>query len=209
VEHEEKCPFCVGNEAMCLEPSATILDDDGHTDLQAAQAKYRREHGACAQCECLEHELALEGSASRIVLQNEHVVAYVATARQGGTVWLVPRRCSMCFATAREDELMALGTALQCVCAMAYKAFDDVDYNVAVHSETPSTEDNGSGDGPESLTTPFHWYVTFTPHLFEDCSLGFCQYGVDASGFLPEAAAAKLREHAPDAATVVEALHDT
>ena len=151
--------------------------------------RHLEEQSSCVQCAHLAQLLSEPAEASRIVLHNEQFVALCPVAAGGPTVWIVPRRCSPSFLEAREDELQALGSALQQVSAKIYNAYSDPDYNFSIRT-TP-----GSVGGDEQ--GPFHWYVAVVAHIFEDCSLGKCQFGMAISGLLPEAVAAALRE-APD-----------
>uniref|UniRef100_A0A7S2MJU0 DUF4931 domain-containing protein n=1 Tax=Octactis speculum TaxID=3111310 RepID=A0A7S2MJU0_9STRA len=155
--------------------------------LRSAALAYKTSHDGrcCAQCDALQSVLSSDAAASRVVYENACMVAYVAVATQGSTVWVVPKRCGADFLDAPPEEVAALGDALHVVTAALYEAFDDPDYNVTLHSAL--------GGGGSNSSNGFHYYLLVAPHLFADSSLGRFQYGMGCSGFLPEAAAAKLR----------------
>lgn len=132
----------------------------------------------CPYCAMLEYELA---AGERVVMQNEHIVAFTAFAgRFPYETWLVPRRHEGHFAQTSVDERRDLAAALREVLGRLAGALGSPSYNYALHT------------GAMGRDHAFHWHLeifprTTTPGGFE---LGSDLY---INSTPPEDAAAALR----------------
>lgn len=131
-----------------------------------------------AKCKCVMCE-AIQRAQERMIFETENIAAFAETATHSGTVWIVPKKCQP-----RIEGVEDFALALHTIAKLAYSAFDDPDFNVAVYS------------APKHTTTRFHWYAIYVPHLVEDCSLARIQYGMPATSMLPEDAAQIYRDAA-------------
>ncbi|KAJ8601007.1 hypothetical protein CTAYLR_009340 [Chrysophaeum taylorii] len=128
----------------------------------------------CAICDAVKR-----ARRERRVVFDADAVAFAETATHSGTVWITTA-CRRRIDDATDHELTAFAHALQAVAKLAYDAFDDPDFNVAIYS------------APTNSTSNFHFYAVYVPHLVEDCSLARIQYGMAATSMLPEIAAKTL-----------------
>lgn len=131
-----------------------------------------------ARCPCVMCE-AIERARDRMIFETDRVAAFAETATHSGTVWIVPKKCEPRIG----DDLGDFALALHTIAKLAYTAWDDPDFNIALYS------------APKHTSTSFHWYAIYVPHLVEDCSLARIQYGMPATSMLPEIAAATLKLH--------------
>jgi UDPglucose--hexose-1-phosphate uridylyltransferase len=116
-------------------------------------ARYYEQHGRCAYCDMLSQELA---SGRRLVLQNEHFVAFTPFAsRFPFEVCIMPKRCAAHFVDEPPERLQAFATTLQQVLQRLYRVLNDPPYNYMIY-----TAPINGGQEPR-----FHWHVILSPRL--------------------------------------------
>ncbi|MBI5586177.1 MAG: galactose-1-phosphate uridylyltransferase [Deltaproteobacteria bacterium] len=120
--------------------------------IEEAQ-KYYDDTGECLYCRILREELT---GKNRIVLENDHVVAFVPYAALSPFhIWIFPKRHMASFDLLTRSEQEALALALQEILQRLYYGLDDPDYNFVLRS-VPD---------PQGTNEHFHFYFAVVPRL--------------------------------------------
>lgn len=139
------------------------------------------EAGTCVFCDMWREELGL---GSRVILENEHFVAFVPYAAFSPFhTWIVPKRHMPLFIQTEPAELEALGAALRSVLRSFYFGLHDPDFNFVVRS-APYHEERSQS---------FHWYLSVVPRLTRTAGFEIGS-GMYINTSLPEDSARFLRE---------------
>lgn len=142
--------------------------------------RYYERHGRCVYCEMLAYELDF---GKRVVLQNEHFVAFTPFAsRYPFEVCILPTRHAAHFAQEPFEVLQAFAATLQEMLQRLYRLLDDPPYNYMIHTAPINLE-------REPL---FHWHLTLTPRLATPAGFEMGT-GIYINITAPEDAAAHLK----------------
>ena len=146
--------------------------------------RYRSDHGACLYCATLLREFQ---DGSRIILVNEHFVAFIPYAALSPYhLWVFPKKHRGSFAGTTPEERAALGDLLGELLRTVASRLDDCDYNYVIQSLPPT----------EAEVAYFHWYLALVPRVTRTAGfeLGTGMY-INTSS--PEVSAAHLRGETP------------
>ena len=130
--------------------------------------KYWREHSRESIFETgLQKVLSHVGddAADRLLLQNEHVVAFVPHAQERAyEMWIMPRRQCHHFSEATEEEVNALALASRSCLKMLYACNDDPDYNILMRTAPSRKIDQPGNPKTEPMTLWYRWHLVIIPH---------------------------------------------
>ncbi len=144
-------------------------------------AEYTAEHGICAHCRIVEHELAEK---TRVVYENERfaVIAPYAS-RTAFEMRIYPKRHGAHFEAITDADRLFLAGALRTTLAMLFRGLKNPDFNFFIH--TAPTGDSHQFDH-------YHWHMEIVPKtaIWAGFEIGT---GIDISTIAPEAAAEFLR----------------
>jgi len=147
----------------------------------AGSARYFKEHGKCAHCEMLAHELAAR---SRIIAENEKFVAFVPFAsRIAFEVRIFPKAHQHGFGMLKDEDISFVADMLKQSLAKLRVGLNDPAYNFFIH-----TAPVGSADAYEH----YHWHIEILPRTstWAGFELGT---SIEISAIAPEDAAEFLR----------------
>lgn len=164
-----------------------VIPGDALRILQGAE-NYFAENGSCGFCDLLAFE---RREKTRLVWENAaFTVLCPFTSRVPYEQWIIPRKHAAGFETLLDDDLPALGSALQEALRRLAVGFRDPAYNLYVYSAPCDTE--GYVCDADAFAH-FHWHIQILPRLsiwggFELAT------GLEIHSALPEEAAAFLRQ---------------
>ncbi|MGE5587860.1 MAG: galactose-1-phosphate uridylyltransferase [Clostridia bacterium] len=153
-------------------------------ELAVAREHYDRT-GECLYCDIIRAETA---EWTRVVEKSAHFIAFCPyAARLPFETWIVPTVHSARFEETEGEELADLARVLRRTLRRFELAFEALPYNLIWHT-SPWTGDFGAY---------YHWHLELVPRLaiLAGFELGTGYY---INPTAPEAAAASLREHAPE-----------
>lgn len=111
------------------------------------------EYGECIFCRVLDQEVR-EGS--RVVLETEHLVAYVPfAALTPFSMLIMPRRHMACFDEMNDAEAADLAHNLRRTLLKLYLGLDDPDFNYVIRT----------APADDRHVKYYHWYVSIVPRL--------------------------------------------
>ncbi len=151
----------------------------------AVAAEYYHAHGESLYSALLRAEL---DDGSRVVLENEHYVAFAPFAsRVPYETWIVPRAPSPAFGLAQANTLPGLAEVMHGLLYRLHVALDDSAYNLTVNGAPRRHVDE-----PD-----FIWHMEILPRVSAIAGFEFAT-GMAINSVLPEAAAEQLRQAVAD-----------
>ncbi len=156
-----------------------VVPNDIRRRIEEAR-RYFDDTGYCVYCTMMQDELK---NKDRLVAISKHFVAFVLYAAPAPFhLWIVPRKHSVSFLYAQDDELMNLAYILRNVLRKLYIGLRDPAYNL-IFRTAPAKEISNDY---------LHWYVTIVPRLSH--SAGFeLGSGIFINPSIPEESAEFLR----------------
>jgi UDPglucose--hexose-1-phosphate uridylyltransferase len=178
-----------------------------------ALAYWRKNDGECVFDAVLDTILAAAGKggkADRMLMQNEHMVAFVPHAQERkNEMWIMPRRQCHSFAEVTKEEVGALALACRSCLKMLYACLDDPDYNILMRTSPANTSDQLGDEHTEPMALWYRWHLVIIPHDNEWAWGGIKGLGgfTEVQG-TPEQHAAELREYSTTLLTTSSRLDE-
>ncbi len=157
-------------------------------ELHAAKSYFDR-HERCVFCDILEQETQ---DASRIVLQNEHFLAFCPYAsRSPFEIWILPKKHTADFDRLEGAAVPAFAAALKESLSKLKTLLNDPPYNFILHT-APFRRKKKEGYWL-TMDEDYHWYFQIAPRLAHDAGFEWGT-GIYINPTPPEEAAHLLRE---------------
>lgn len=116
----------------------------------------RRTHAETGRCLACAHIVQEREQACRIVLENEHFIAFIPYAALSPYhLWIFPKVHAACFAELPAATVPALAEILHTVLGKIHGMLADPPFNLVIRSLGPQEKD----------AAYFHWYISIVPRV--------------------------------------------